>query len=140
MILFVYTFCLNVCLSFFFLWRFHYYYIAILHYREVFVKEKEVPLCAQHIYRHASHLYPVANKIVAILQPPVYVCSCSLQASTELEAKRSLLKSDEGLYRLYKEMVVSGLITAEEFWANRQVQVLYRGIIYHYLYVTIEWA
>jgi transcription initiation factor TFIIH subunit 1 len=39
-------------------------------------------------------------------------------ANPELEAKYKLLQ-DPGLYALYKDMVVSGIITAEEFWANR---------------------
>ena len=43
-----------------------------------------------------------------------------LQISNELEAKRALLQNED-LYHLYKDMVVSGLITADEFWANRQV-------------------
>ncbi|XP_011403343.1 PREDICTED: general transcription factor IIH subunit 1-like isoform X2 [Amphimedon queenslandica] len=37
----------------------------------------------------------------------------------ELEAKWRLLQ-DADLYTLYKDMVVSGIITAEEFWANHQ--------------------
>lgn len=37
-----------------------------------------------------------------------------------MEAKWNLLQ-DADLYRLYKDMVVSGIITAEEFWANKWV-------------------
>jgi transcription initiation factor TFIIH subunit 1 len=38
----------------------------------------------------------------------------------ELEEKTRLLNSDPALYQLYKDIVVSGILTAEEFWANRQ--------------------
>ena len=69
--------------------------------------------------------------------PLIKFLALPLKASTELEAKRSLLKSDEGLYHLYKEMVVSGLITAEEFWANRQVQVPCRIGNITYAYTSI---
>ena len=44
-----------------------------------------------------------------------------LQASAELEAKRALLQKDESLYQMYKDLVMSGIISAEEFWNNRQV-------------------
>ena len=30
-----------------------------------------------------------------------------------------MLKDNPELYQLYKDLVVSGVITAEEFWANR---------------------
>ncbi len=43
--------------------------------------------------------------------------------SNELEAKKTLLQNED-LYHLYKDMVVSGVITADEFWANRQVCLL----------------
>jgi transcription initiation factor TFIIH subunit 1 len=41
------------------------------------------------------------------------------QVNPELEAKTNLLKSDPALYQLYNDLVVSRLISAEEFWANR---------------------
>ena len=41
------------------------------------------------------------------------------QVNPELEAKTTLLKSDPALYQLYNDLVVSRLISAEEFWANR---------------------
>ena len=34
-----------------------------------------------------------------------------------------LLKDNPELYQLYKDLVVSGVITAEEFWANRATKV-----------------
>ena len=43
----------------------------------------------------------------------------SLQVNPEIEAKTNLLKSDPALYQLYNDLVVSRLISAEEFWANR---------------------
>ena len=44
--------------------------------------------------------------------------------SPELEAKNQLLKNNPNLYQLYKDLVTTGLISAEEFWAN---QTLDRG-------------
>lgn len=41
------------------------------------------------------------------------------QVNPEIEAKTNLLKSDPALYQLYNDLVVSRLISAEEFWANR---------------------
>jgi len=41
------------------------------------------------------------------------------KANKELEEKNRLLKDNPELYQLYKDLVVSGVITAEEFWANR---------------------
>ena len=41
------------------------------------------------------------------------------QSNPELEAKTNLLRSDPALYQLYNDLVVSRLISAEEFWANR---------------------
>ena len=43
----------------------------------------------------------------------------SLQVNPEIVAKTSMLNSDPALYQLYKDLVGSGLITAEEFWTNR---------------------
>lgn len=42
----------------------------------------------------------------------------SVPISAELEAKNKLLKSSPSLYQLYKDLVTTGLISAEEFWAN----------------------
>ena len=42
-----------------------------------------------------------------------------LQANPDLEAKNSMLHIKPALYQLYKDLVVGGLITADEFWANR---------------------
>ena len=44
-----------------------------------------------------------------------------VQISAELEAKNSLLKSNPGLYQLYKDLVTTGLITPEEFWASQSI-------------------
>jgi len=41
------------------------------------------------------------------------------KANKELEEKNRVLKDNPELYQLYKDLVVSGVITAEEFWANR---------------------
>ncbi|CAH3152099.1 unnamed protein product [Porites evermanni] len=41
------------------------------------------------------------------------------KANRELEEKNRMLKDNPELYQLYKDLVVSGVITAEEFWANR---------------------
>ncbi len=41
--------------------------------------------------------------------------------SAELEAKNSLLKSNPSLYQLYKDLVTTGLITPEEFWASQSL-------------------
>ena len=47
------------------------------------------------------------------------ILSTPLQANPDLEAKNSMLNSNPTLYQLYKDLVVGGLITADEFWANR---------------------
>ncbi|XP_068717485.1 general transcription factor IIH subunit 1-like [Montipora capricornis] len=41
------------------------------------------------------------------------------KANKELEEKNRMLKDNPELYQLYKDLVVSSVITAEEFWANR---------------------
>ncbi|XP_078586685.1 general transcription factor IIH subunit 1-like [Branchiostoma floridae x Branchiostoma japonicum] len=41
------------------------------------------------------------------------------QVNKELEEKNRLLQEDPQLFQLYKDLVVSGVITAEEFWTNR---------------------
>ena len=41
-----------------------------------------------------------------------------LHISAELEAKNSLLKNNPSLYQLYRDLVTTGLITADEFWAS----------------------
>jgi len=38
--------------------------------------------------------------------------------SQELEAKNSLLKNNPTLYQLYKDLVTTSIISAEEFWAS----------------------
>lgn len=48
----------------------------------------------------------------------------SPQISPELEAKNHLLKSNPGVYQLYKDLVTTGLISAEEFWANKSLAKL----------------
>lgn len=40
----------------------------------------------------------------------------------DLQAKSSLLNSTPGLHQLYRELVVGGMITAEEFWDQRLVR------------------
>ncbi|XP_064634667.1 general transcription factor IIH subunit 1-like [Lineus longissimus] len=39
--------------------------------------------------------------------------------NSELEEKNKLLQSNPEMLQLYKDLVVSGVITADEFWANR---------------------
>ncbi|XP_072292059.1 general transcription factor IIH subunit 1 [Eucyclogobius newberryi] len=41
------------------------------------------------------------------------------KANKELEEKNRMLQEDPVLFQLYKDLVVSQVITAEEFWANR---------------------
>lgn len=41
------------------------------------------------------------------------------KVSSELEVKNRLLQEDPELFQLYKDLVVSQVITAEEFWASR---------------------
>lgn len=38
--------------------------------------------------------------------------------SKEMEEKSRILSEDPSLYQLYKELVISNVITAEEFWSN----------------------
>jgi transcription initiation factor TFIIH subunit 1 len=39
--------------------------------------------------------------------------------NSELEEKNRILQSNPEMLQLYKDLVVSGVITADEFWANR---------------------
>ncbi|XP_065890472.1 general transcription factor IIH subunit 1-like isoform X2 [Dysidea avara] len=39
--------------------------------------------------------------------------------SNEIDEKVKLLNEDQNLYQMYKDLVVGGAISAEEFWANR---------------------
>lgn len=41
------------------------------------------------------------------------------KANKELEEKNRMLQEDPVLFQLYKDLVVSQVISAEEFWANR---------------------
>ena len=41
--------------------------------------------------------------------------------SNEIDEKWRLLNEDQNLYQTYKDLVVGGAISAEEFWANRAV-------------------
>ncbi|XP_025087709.1 general transcription factor IIH subunit 1-like isoform X2 [Pomacea canaliculata] len=41
------------------------------------------------------------------------------KVSSELEVKNKLLQEDPELFQLYKDLVVSQVITAEEFWASK---------------------
>ncbi|XP_030845510.1 general transcription factor IIH subunit 1 [Strongylocentrotus purpuratus] len=41
------------------------------------------------------------------------------QASRELEEKNKMLKDDPELFQLYRDLVMSGVMTADEFWASR---------------------
>lgn len=41
--------------------------------------------------------------------------------SNEIDEKWRLLNEDQSLYQTYKDLVVGGAISAEEFWANRAV-------------------
>lgn len=43
--------------------------------------------------------------------------------NNELAEKNRLLQSDPHLFRLYKELVVSEMMTADEFWANRAAKL-----------------
>ena len=47
--------------------------------------------------------------------------AASIQISPELEAKNNLLKNNPGIYQLYKDLVTTGLISTEEFWANQSL-------------------
>lgn len=41
--------------------------------------------------------------------------------SDEIDEKVKLLNEDQNLYQMYKDLVMGGAISAEEFWANRNV-------------------
>lgn len=45
------------------------------------------------------------------------------KVSSELEEKNKLLQEDPKLFQLYKDLVVSQLMTAEEFWANHSAKL-----------------
>lgn len=49
--------------------------------------------------------------------------SSAPKISAELEAKNQLLKSNPSLYQLYKDLVTTGLVSAEEFWANQTLAI-----------------
>lgn len=42
------------------------------------------------------------------------------RANKELEQKNKMLQNDPELFQLYKDLVVSGVMTADEFWASRK--------------------
>lgn len=42
------------------------------------------------------------------------------KANKELEQKNKLLQNDPELFQLYKDLVVSGVMTADEFWASQK--------------------
>lgn len=48
----------------------------------------------------------------------------SVQISPELEAKNKLLKNNPSIYQLYKDLVITGHISAEEFWGNQSLAKL----------------
>ena len=41
----------------------------------------------------------------------------------ELEEKNRILQEDPELFQLYKDLVISKVMTADEFWANRKTMV-----------------
>ena len=45
----------------------------------------------------------------------------------ELEEKNRILQDDPELFQLYKDLVISKVMTADEFWANRKSMV--RGVL-----------
>lgn len=47
--------------------------------------------------------------------------------SSELEEKNRLLQESPELFQLYKDLVVSGVVTAEEFWESRADQLSNKG-------------
>lgn len=53
------------------------------------------------------------KNIVTIPPPPP-------QASKELQEKNRMFQEDPELFNLYKELVVTKVISAEEFWANHK--------------------
>ena len=57
--------------------------------------------------------------------PSVISAPLNLQTppDSDLQAKSALLNTTPGLHQLYRELVVGGLITAEEFWENRMVRL-----------------
>ena len=47
---------------------------------------------------------------------------CKRNISSELEVKSQLLEENPRMFELYKNLVVSGKLTSEEFWASRMNQ------------------
>ena len=43
----------------------------------------------------------------------------ALRISPDLEAKNGLLKNNHTLYQLYKDLVTTSIISADEFWAHQ---------------------
>ena len=59
------------------------------------------------------------NKVKQLLQH--LLPKFSEHSNSDLKLKSSLLSSDTSLHQLYKDLVAGGLISPEEFWANRLV-------------------
>ncbi|KAL5467236.1 hypothetical protein EMCRGX_G031436 [Ephydatia muelleri] len=57
------------------------------------------------------------NKVKQLLQ--YLLPKFSEHSNSDLKLKSSLLSSDTSLHQLYKDLVAGGLISPEEFWANR---------------------
>ena len=78
------------------------------------------------------------SKLLVQLVPHV-----TSQASAELEAKTALLQSDQCLHQLYRDLVITGVISADEFWANRLVSWehdLYAALVYlFYIFSSAKW-
>jgi len=47
------------------------------------------------------------------------------KSSKDLEEKNKLFKEQPELYQLYKDLVVTGIITAGEFWENQKNKIKY---------------
>ncbi|XP_038077293.1 general transcription factor IIH subunit 1-like [Patiria miniata] len=47
-----------------------------------------------------------------------------LMVNKELEEKNRILQEDPELFQLYKDLVISKVMTADEFWANRKATVV----------------
>ena len=60
--------------------------------------------------------------------------------SAALEEKKTILSQDQSLQQLYKELVTGGIITPEEFWANRKVRSLCFRVLLYFYYVSLSLA
>ena len=85
----------------------------LIHFGDLTFWELRTILFAS-LYASLTHFL---SQVKAMLQQ--LLAKFSLESNPELEAKNTALAKDPALFQLYKDLVSSGLISADEFWSNR---------------------